>query len=103
MTVSVCKKNIEDARAYFARTGAELTARFAALGAKATELDATEKLCVLHDFYRSGSEAGCGLMRYGSALVPFVNRFPANTELYKLITTKPREGLFAKGRVDDYA
>ena len=50
--------------------------------------------------YVNGSEAGCGLMRYGSALVPFVNRFPANTELYKLITTKPGEGLFAKGRVD---
>lgn len=239
VTVSVCKKNIEDARAYFARVGAELTARFAALGAKVTEMDATEKLRVLHDFYRNGeevyfrfdaqdiqsydihdlgeelkqpgfvtitdaminrvnynwahgkkthifvdefhiayeneysgnfftsawrqfrkrnaapcaitqnveymldsvqastmvsnsefvvmlnqaesdqerlskllnispeqmsyvngSEAGCGLMRYGSALVPFVNRFPANTELYKLITTKPGEGLFAKGRVD---
>ncbi len=53
--------------------------------------------------YVNGSEAGCGLMRYGSALVPFVNRFPANTELYKLITTKPGEGLFAKGRVNDYA
>ena len=56
VTVSVCKKNIEDARAYFARVGAELTARFAALGAKVMEMDATEKLRVLHDFYRSGEE-----------------------------------------------
>ena len=56
VTVSVCKKNIEDARAYFARVGAELTARFAALGAKVAEMDATEKLRVLHDFYRSGEE-----------------------------------------------
>lgn len=56
VTVSVCKKSIEDARAYFARVGAELTARFAALGARATELDATEKLRVLHDFYRCGEE-----------------------------------------------
>ena len=56
VTVSVCKKNIEDARAYFARVGAELTARFAALGAKVTEMDATEKLRVLHDFFRSGEE-----------------------------------------------
>ena len=31
VTVSVCKKSIEDARAYFTRTGAELTARFSAL------------------------------------------------------------------------
>ena len=53
--------------------------------------------------YVNGSEAGCGLMRYGSALVPFVNRFPVNTDLYKLITTKPGEGLFAKGRVDGHA
>ncbi len=56
VTVSVCKRNIDDARAYFTRVGAELTARFAALGAKATELDATEKLRILHDFYRSGEE-----------------------------------------------
>ena len=53
--------------------------------------------------YVNGAEAGCGLMRYGNALVPFVNRFPADTELYKLITTKPGEGLFAKGQVDFHA
>ena len=56
ITVSVCKKNIAEARAYFSRVGSELTARFAALGAKSTEMDATEKLRVLHDFYRSGEE-----------------------------------------------
>ena len=53
--------------------------------------------------YVNGAEAGCGLMRYGNALVPFVNRFPVDTELYKLITTKPGEGLFAKGQVDFHA
>ena len=56
VTVSVCKKSIEDARAYFTRTGAELTARFAALGARLTEMDATEKLRLLHDFYRTDEE-----------------------------------------------
>ncbi|MEF2837045.1 MAG: DUF87 domain-containing protein [Oscillospiraceae bacterium] len=56
VTVSVCKKNIAEARAYFTRVGAELSAKFAALGAKATELDATERLHILHDFYRSGEE-----------------------------------------------
>ncbi len=56
ITISVCKKNIAEARAYFSRVGPELTARFAALGAKSTEMDATEKLRVLHDFYRSGEE-----------------------------------------------
>lgn len=50
--------------------------------------------------YVNGLEAGCGLLRYGNALIPFINRFPSNTELYKLITTRPGEGVFAKGQVD---
>jgi type IV secretory pathway VirB4 component len=41
--------------------------------------------------YITHADAGCGLIRYGSALVPFVNRFPKNTELYRLMTTKPTE------------
>lgn len=56
VTVTVYKKDVEDARAYFARIGADLTARFAALGSKCVELDAEERLRVLHDFYRSGDE-----------------------------------------------
>lgn len=36
-------------------------------------------------------EAGCGLIKYGSSLVPFINKFPKNTRLYKLMTTKPGE------------
>lgn len=43
--------------------------------------------------YITNAEAGCGLIRYGSALVPFKNRFPKNTELYRLMTTKPGENL----------
>ena len=46
----------------------------------------------------TNAEAGCGLIKYGSALVPFVNRFPKNTKLYELMTTKPGEGVFAKGQ-----
>ena len=57
ITVSVCKKDIEEARTYFARIGADLIAHFAALGSKCTELDAAEKLRVLHDFYRTGEES----------------------------------------------
>ena len=44
--------------------------------------------------YVTNADAGCGLIRYGSALVPFVNRFPRNTKLYALMTTKPGEGVF---------
>ena len=44
--------------------------------------------------YVTNADAGCGLIKYGSALVPFVNRFPKDTQLYKLRTTKPGEGVF---------
>ena len=56
VTVTVMKKDVEEARAYFARTGADLISHFAALGSKCTELDATERLRVLHDFFRTGEE-----------------------------------------------
>ena len=39
--------------------------------------------------YVTNADAGCGLIRYGSALVPFINRFPRDTKLYALMTTKP--------------
>lgn len=39
--------------------------------------------------YISKKEAGCGLIKYGSSLVPFKNEFPKDTRLYKLMTTKP--------------
>lgn len=56
ITVTVAKRNAEEAKAYFARTGAALSQHFSALGSKCTELTAKEKLRVLHDFYRSGEE-----------------------------------------------
>ena len=47
--------------------------------------------------YVTNAEAGCGLIRYGRSVVPFVHRFPKDTELYKLMTTKPGEGVFDGG------
>ena len=41
--------------------------------------------------YITNVGAGEGLIKVGSALVPFVNRFPKNTEFYKLMTTKLSE------------
>ena len=41
--------------------------------------------------YITNSPAGCGLIRYGGSLVPFINKFPTNTRLYKLMTTKPTD------------
>ena len=57
ITISVVKKDIEEARAYFSRVGADLISHFAALGSKCVELDATERLRILHDFYRQGEES----------------------------------------------
>lgn len=56
ITVSAVKRDIEDARAYFARIGADLISHFAALGSKCAAMNATERLRVLHDFYRAGEE-----------------------------------------------
>lgn len=56
ITISVVKKDIEEARAYFSRVGADLISHFAALGSKCVELDASERLRILHDFYRQGEE-----------------------------------------------
>lgn len=44
--------------------------------------------------YITDAPAGCGLIKYGSTMVPFVNRFPKDTKLYELMTTKPGEGRF---------
>ena len=44
VTISVCKKNIEEARNYFARVGSDLIAHFNRLGSKCSELDAADKL-----------------------------------------------------------
>ena len=57
ITITVAKKDIEEARTYFARIGADLTAHLANLGSKCVPLNAVERLCILHGFYRPGDEA----------------------------------------------
>ncbi|NCB25352.1 MAG: TraE family protein [Bacteroidia bacterium] len=39
--------------------------------------------------YITNAEAGHGLIKVGGALVPFINHFPTNTALYRLMNTKP--------------
>lgn len=45
------------------------------------------------DFIRDVNP-GCGLIKVGSALVPFENKFPRNTKLYRLMSTKPNEEIY---------
>jgi len=56
VTISVTKKNIEDARIYFARVGSDLISHFNRLGSKCTELDVNERLRIIYDFFRTGEE-----------------------------------------------
>ena len=77
MTVSAYKKTIEEAKTYFSRIGTELTGHFARLGSKCVEMDATDRLRALHDFYRTGEETGfhfdlAETMRKGHSFKDFI-------------------------------
>ena len=41
--------------------------------------------------YVTHSGEGEGLLFYGNTIIPFVDHFPRNTELYRIMTTKPSE------------
>ena len=41
--------------------------------------------------YITNVPAGHGLIRIGSSLIPFSNKFPKNTKLYELMSTKFNE------------
>jgi hypothetical protein len=56
ITVSVSKKNIEEARSYFSRIGTDLMSHFSHLGSRCAELNTVDRLRIMHDFFRSGEE-----------------------------------------------
>jgi type IV secretory pathway VirB4 component len=41
--------------------------------------------------YITNAEAGEGLIIFGSVILPFIDRFPENTRLYQIMTTRPQE------------
>jgi len=41
--------------------------------------------------YVTHSNSGEGLLFFGNTTIPFVDRFPANTEIYRLLTTRPED------------
>lgn len=57
VTISINKKNIEDARNYFARVGTDLIAHFNRLGSRCIELETDERLRIAHNFFRTGEES----------------------------------------------
>ena len=56
ITVSVARKNAEEARAFFHRVDADLSKNLGRLDSGAKALDTYERLRILHDFFRPGEE-----------------------------------------------
>ena len=42
--------------------------------------------------YVTHANSGEGLLFFGDTIIPFVDRFPKDTELYRLLTTRPADG-----------
>ena len=56
ITISVIKKDIEEARLVFSRIYTEIGVHMKALGSFLTELTTNARMKILHDFYRQGEE-----------------------------------------------
>ena len=56
ITVSTHKKNVDEAKTFFDRVTNDITSRLNKLDSRSEELDAIERLRILHDFYRVGEE-----------------------------------------------
>ena len=57
---------------------------------RADSLEGVEYLAQPAELHRN-SNAGEGLIFYGSTIVPFKDDFPKDTQLYRIMTTKPEE------------
>ena len=90
-------QNVEDLlQSHTARTMLANSEFIIMLNQASTDRMELAKLLNISDLqmsYITNVGVGEGLIKVGSSLVPFSNRFPKNTELYKLMTTKPGEGL----------
>ena len=61
ITVSLARKNIEEARTFFTRVGNDFIAGFGRLSSSVVELDADDRLRILHDFFRMDKNAAFSL------------------------------------------
>lgn len=90
-------QNVEDMlQSHTARTMLANSELIIMLNQASTDRIELAKLLNISDLqmsYITNVNAGEGLIKIGSSLIPFANKFPRNTELYKLMTTKPGEGL----------
>jgi hypothetical protein len=90
-------QNVDDLlQSHTARTMLSNSEFIVMLNQAATDRVELAKLLNISDLqlsYITNVDAGHGLIKVGSSLVPFANKFPKNTKLYQLMTTKPGEGI----------
>ncbi|MBR2645753.1 MAG: TraE family protein, partial [Clostridia bacterium] len=91
ITVSVSARDIEEARSYFIRTNAELSAYFAKLSSSCMELNSVERLRIFHDFFRQGEESEFAvnlksLMRNGRSFRDYIcpDTFEFQSDCFKM-------------------
>ena len=88
-------QNVDDLlQSHTARTMLANSEFIVMLNQAATDRIELAKLLSISDTqmsYITNVGAGRGLLKVGSSLVPFINKFPTDTKLYKLMTTKPGE------------
>lgn len=93
-------QNVEDLlQSHTARTMLANSEFIIMLNQASTDRIELAKLLNISDLqmsYITNVGAGEGLIKVGSSLVPFVNKFPKNTRLYTLMTTKPEKDLMNK-------
>ena len=88
--ISIFRERINDAKTL------RLIRQFLQARVAATDRVELAKLLNISDLqlsYITNVDAGHGLIKVGSSLVPFANKFPRDTKLYRLMTTKPVESL----------
>ena len=88
-------QNVDDLlQSHTARTMLANSEFIVMLNQASTDREELARLLNISDLqlsYITNVDAGHGLIKVGSSLVPFANKFPKNTKLYKLMTTKPGE------------
>ena len=88
-------QNVEDIlRSDLARTMLANSELIIMLNQASTDRTELAKLLNISDqqlSFITNVEAGHGLLKVGNSLIPFVNKFPKNTELYRLMSTKLNE------------
>ena len=91
-------QNVDDLlQSHTARTMLSNSEFIVMLNQAATDRVELAKLLNISDLqlsYITNVDAGHGLIKVGSSLVPFANKFPRNTKLYRLMSTKPGEEPF---------